>query len=305
MRKKIFVFENVEKINKVKINNAKMELFKNYLNFLNKLEITHGEVMLKRFFMIYFTLKYGVLYNDKFYLLYKKKLYLECYEKYYQMRQYVKKKYRLFRKKRYMYLFNLLYIYFYKNSLLVKLKLILYRLKLFGFNFLYLKLKYKLLYFFYKKLKYFVKKKKINKKKIYKNNNIKFYLFLKFTLNNIFVYVYDLNLKKSFVLTKCFYTKYFYLSLGKVGFEGPSKEGKMAAFRLGLRFSSYLLKNKIYDLNIILFNKPNLRYKEFVKGLLFNNRKIPVYKFRIKIHYIYLMPKIAHNGCRLKKRRRV
>jgi ribosomal protein S11 len=182
--------------------------------------------------------------------------------------------------------------YYLNKNLKLKLNKSFLVFKIYIYNF------FKYLQFFFKVsnkrfLKKFLKKKRKKKK-------IQYSLFFKSTLNNIFVYVYDLHLKRTFALTYIFYKKYFYLSLGKIGYFGPSKNGESAVYDLGRAFYTYCVSNKIKTLNLVLMNKPTKKYKEFIKGFLFDK-----YKLAFKINYIYIMPKFAHNGCRRKKRRRV
>lgn len=192
--------------------------------------------------------------------------------------------------------------FYYLNKNL-KLKLnksfLFFKLYIFKFfNFLKPVLKFSNKFFLTKILN--IKQNKYKKQKKRLDQISQYFLFFKSTLNNIFIYVYDLHLKRTFALTYIFYKKYFYLSLGKIGYFGPSKNGDSAVYDLGREFYFYCINNKIKLLNLILLNKPNKKYKEFIKGFLFT-RLNPFFK----INYIYIMPQFAHNGCRRKKRRRV
>lgn len=140
---------------------------------------------------------------------------------------------------------------------------------------------------------------------------INYYLILKFTLNNFFAYVYNRevlgrnmeNLKKLLkrrskeaveqdkAVVKCIYR-----SLGTVGFKGPAKKGDIAMYTVGKELGKRLFERRVRHVNLIIRNKMTRKVREFFRGLK---------EYKIKFHYIYVIPKFAHNGCRLRKRKRL
>jgi hypothetical protein len=210
---------------------------------------------------------------------------------------------------------------------------------IFLYNFSYYKLRLKNLlkiyyFFFKKKLKkqvnqLFVFLKKLYKivlKKKKKKRKIKFFLCIKLTLNNMFIYIYrvryDKKYKDNFVLKKFYFFKFrefkFFktFSLGHVGYKGPTKNGSAAFHDLGYYVAKILKKWRIKKVNIILTMRLNKKIKDFfygfrkfgVKNLIFN-KKLNVFYEKIinytKFRYIYIIPILAHNGSIIKTKKRI
>ncbi len=119
-----------------------------------------------------------------------------------------------------------------------------------------------------------------------------YWMVLRPTLSNMFAYVYRIRLNKMRRRKK----KFFTASLGMVGFSGPKKHSDIAMEKLGEFIGKKLKKRRIKRLNLVLRNRVSKRYKQFFRG--FRSSKI-------KFKYVYILPRIAHNGCRLKKRRKL
>ena len=86
------------------------------------------------------------------------------------------------------------------------------------------------------------------------------------------------------------------ISLGVSGYKGPTKTSYVAAEETGVLFSKKLYKKKLNIFNLVLLCGLNRRIRMFMKGLQRVNK--------LKFKYIYSMPCRAHNGSRVKKRRR-
>lgn len=112
-------------------------------------------------------------------------------------------------------------------------------------------------------------------------------LYIKFTLNNIFVTLTSNH-------SKALYT----LSSGVLGFKGKKKTSVNAVYNLTRAISYKCLSLKI-DKLVLYFNYLNrLRhylFKPLVKGLLFNN---------VEVGGIIAYTGISHNGLRKRKQRR-
>lgn len=118
-----------------------------------------------------------------------------------------------------------------------------------------------------------------------KLQKIKYFLIIKKTLNNIFCIVIN---KKGEIIC--------YTTTGIAGFKGASKTTPYAAEQTGK-----LLGKKLKNLQIMYLDIFFLQYRldkiirDCLKGL---------YTEKIKVLKIKLFSKVAHNGMRLKKRRR-
>jgi len=126
---------------------------------------------------------------------------------------------------------------------------------------------------------------------------IRFFLFIKLTLNNLFGYVYNFynfkNVKTKKLLAKLNFNS---ISLGMTKYKGPAKFSNIALETAGVLLSKKLRKLKIFKINLVLFTRLNRKIKEFLKGF----SKIG----KIKILRILFFSKFAHNGCRLKSKKR-
>lgn len=157
--------------------------------------------------------------------------------------------------------------------------------------------------------------KKIKQKPVYKENAPDYWLFIKPTVNNLFAYIYNIDVlkEKSLLRMRKFFkkknlkiqepqkkkqngVKFMCLSLGVSGYKGPTKSSYVAAEETGVLFNKKLKKKKLTIFNLVLLCRLNRRIKMFMKGLQRVNK--------LKFKYIYSMPCRAHNGSRVKKRRR-
>lgn len=133
-------------------------------------------------------------------------------------------------------------------------------------------------------------KKKFQKKIIY-------FLFINLTLNNLFSYVYNFyNFRKLAKKIIRYKLNFMCSSLGITKYKGPAKFSNIALESSGILLAKKLKKKKINKVNLVLFTRLNRKIKEFLKGFV----KIG----RIKIKRIFFFSKFAHNGCRLKSRKR-
>lgn len=112
------------------------------------------------------------------------------------------------------------------------------------------------------------------------------YVLVKCTINNVFVIVTD-NTNRILVSK----------TPGSLGFIGPKRKTPYAAEVLGRRISLDVLKKKVSSIEIILKSPLDKIVKAVLKGLRSNNN---LRLIRIKDRIM-----IAHNGCRLRKARRV
>lgn len=140
-------------------------------------------------------------------------------------------------------------------------------------------------------------RKVLRRKKV--RRRIRYFLFIKLTLNNLFPYVYNFyNFRrlqnKKVVRYKLNFTS---MNLGMTGYKGPAKNSNIALETAGVLLAAKLKEKCIKKVNLVLFTRLNRKIKEFLKGLC----KIG----RLKIKYIYFFPKFAHNGCRLKSKKRL
>lgn len=167
-----------------------------------------------------------------------------------------------------------------------------------------------------RKLMFFNNKQEIKQKG--KEKEPDFWLFIKPTVNNLFVYIYNIDilrqksiskrrktvkkkkkLKKTRKLKKIkrtYKVKFMCISLGVSGYKGPTKTSYVAAEETGVLFSKKLHKKKLNVFNLVLLCRLNRRIRMFMKGLQRVNK--------LRFKYIYSMPRRAHNGSRVKKRRR-
>lgn len=112
-----------------------------------------------------------------------------------------------------------------------------------------------------------------------------FFLLLKKSLNNLFCIV--INIKGEIIC---------YTSCGIAGFKGPAKDTPYAAEQAGILLGKKLRLKKIFILDIFFLKiKVDRKIRDCLKGL---------YSQKIKIKKIILLPKVAHNGLRLKKKKR-
>lgn len=165
------------------------------------------------------------------------------------------------------------------------------------------------------------------KKKTLKKKLFKFYwLLFKYTRNNLFAYIFHKYTGK----LKC------YISLGLAGYKGPAKKSDIAYFEAGRLLREKLLLLKIKNIDILFTSRIRRKIKTFLRGFKptlgsyytkyfskgtkniknINSKKEYFIKLKkkierfykknlINIRRIYVMIKIAHNGCRPKKKRRV
>lgn len=216
-----------------------------------------------------------------------------------------------------------------------------------------------------KKKVIYLNKEEERKKKKNARRLAEYWLFIKPTVNNLFVYISNLDSrkKKMSILKRRFYQKkkikikkrrvenkniskskvtYMCLSLGISGHKGPTKTSYVAAQETGLLFRKKLFEKKIKLFNLVLLCRLNRRIRMFLKGLFTGNKFDKEYKNmqmdklrqskrfkrlkrfqrkkkiqalnlrlfklhefnKLNINYIYSLPRRAHNGSRLKKRRR-
>ena len=131
-----------------------------------------------------------------------------------------------------------------------------------------------------------------------KRKRIIYFLFLKFTLNNLFAYVYNFyNYKRIKKKVKRSKLNFISVSLGLTKFKGPAKNSPISLETAGLLLSKkvkfYL---RIKKINLVLHTRLNRKVKEFLKGFS---------KYGgVKIRRILFFNKLAHNGCRLKNPKR-
>lgn len=175
-------------------------------------------------------------------------------------------------------------------------------------------------YFYKNKVIYNKKKKKYQEIK----KKIEYALCLKKTLNNLFAYIYNINTKKIKIMA----------SLGQSGLKGPAKFSQVASEFLGKYIADQCRKFKIKEVILILNTKVDYYVRIFLKGFfkmsvqesqqnfLYKNRvkselsKAKIFPYNlyyvptikkvknIRIKTVFFMPKIAHNGNRLKNARR-
>lgn len=84
---------------------------------------------------------------------------------------------------------------------------------------------------------------------------------------------------------------------GSLGFIGPKRKTPYAAEVLGRRICFDILKRKVYRAEIILKSPLDKITKSILKGLR-SNRRLRLFKIKERIM-------VAHNGCRIRKERRV
>ena len=114
---------------------------------------------------------------------------------------------------------------------------------------------------------------------------MEYILFISKTTNNIFCNVININGK----LIR-------YVSFGLINFKGSAKKTIYALEQLGLNLSIILKQRNIFYLDyFVLTTKLDRKVRNILKGL---------YKGNIKIKNFYVMPKVAHNGLRKKKKKR-
>lgn len=153
----------------------------------------------------------------------------------------------------------------------------------------------------YKPINFFEEKEKT----LHKFSNTKlrkkitYFLFLKLTLNNLFSYIYNFyhykRISKRSVIKKKL--NFIGTSLGITKYKGPAKNSPISIETSGLLLAQKcrkILKKKQF--NLILFGRLNRKIKEFLKGFC----KVG----GMKIKRIILFSKLAHNGCRLKSKKR-
>lgn len=134
-------------------------------------------------------------------------------------------------------------------------------------------------------------------KRRFKKKRIIYFLFLKPTLNNLFSYVYNFyNYKKVNKKITRYKLNFSSVSLGMTKYKGPAKNSNIALETAGLFLSRKLKLKNIYKVNLVLFKRLNRKIKEFLKGFSKMGR--------IKINKIFFLSKLAHNGCRLKNKKR-
>ena len=111
-----------------------------------------------------------------------------------------------------------------------------------------------------------------------------FFLQFKLTKNNLFIIIQNSNGKEL-----------IYVSCGSVGFSGPARATDYAAEQAGKQIGFKLKTKNINEVIFILKQKMHRNIRAALKGL---------YYFKIKIKKIIIVPKIAHNGVRLRKMKR-
>jgi ribosomal protein S11 len=154
---------------------------------------------------------------------------------------------------------------------------------------------------FYKKgfkifrLKGFDKYKRRRRRRFVRKR-IYFFLFINLTVNNLFAHVYNFYIatRKKRVKTKFDTFKIFSISSGLSKYSGKARLSNIALETVGRMFAKKLYFNKIRKVNLVLTCRLNRKIKEFIKGLR-----------GIEIKRIFFFPKIAHNGCRLRSRKRL
>lgn len=134
------------------------------------------------------------------------------------------------------------------------------------------------------------------------HKRLKYWLFIKPTVSNLFTYVYDAlrdpKEEEKLKLSGVYVKKPVFIgsSIGLTGYKGPTKSSFIAAEETGKKYAYSLKRKKIRRVNLVLLSRLNQRIREFLKGFC---------KTRfIKIRYIYFIPKRAHNGCRLRNKKR-
>lgn len=143
-----------------------------------------------------------------------------------------------------------------------------------------------------------LKKYKLKEDNKKKKKRIKFFLFINLTVNNLFAHVYDFYLgsvKRRKRYKSGF--KVISISCGLSEYFGKARLSNIALETTGQLFAEKLVMNKIFWVNLVLSCRLNRKIKEFLKGLL--SKKI------IKIKKILFFPKLAHNGCRLRAKKRL
>lgn len=178
-------------------------------------------------------------------------------------------------------------------------------------------------------------------------SRLKYFLVLKPTLNNFFVYIYNLYFQKVGNISRYVSGVNYSLSVGAVGYKGPTRTSKIAVEKLGEIFAKKLFEKKIKSINLILMSKFNYRSKFFFRAFIKNYNKLVWLTFFEKKNYlklkdenninmqyfyqkhikkmmrsrtyflkfqkiyglsisqVYFLPKVAHNGCRYKKVKRL
>jgi hypothetical protein len=143
---------------------------------------------------------------------------------------------------------------------------------------------------------FFLKRGKIRKKKI-----IKHFLFIKLTLNNLFAYVYNYyntKLKRNrYKVLRSKDLNFFSVSLGLTKYKGSARLSNIALEKAGSLLREKLVLNNIRFIHLVLHTRLNRKIKEFLRG--FSRYSL------IQIRRIIFFPKIAHNGTRLKSKKRL
>lgn len=111
-----------------------------------------------------------------------------------------------------------------------------------------------------------------------------YFLKIKITNNNIFLSITN-EIGKEFIG----------ISAGSSGFSGPARATDYAAEQAGRNLGFLIRKKKIKEIILILTSRIERKIKAALKGL---------FSFKIRLKKIIVVPKIAHNGVRLRKRRR-
>lgn len=112
-----------------------------------------------------------------------------------------------------------------------------------------------------------------------------YFLLVKKSLNNFFCVV--INIKGEIICST---------SCGILGFKGPAKSTPYAANQSGVLLARKLKKKKIKVIDILLLRiRVDRNIRDFIKGF---------YSQKVSIKKIVVTPKLAHNGLRLKKKRR-
>lgn len=109
-------------------------------------------------------------------------------------------------------------------------------------------------------------------------------LFFKNSINNLFCMVCDDKGKE-----------FYWSSCGVAGFKGPARSTLFACEKAGLHLAQQLLNKNVNKCTLYLYTKYNKKIKEAVKAIKSS---------KIKIVGIVVLPKLAHNGGRLAKRKR-
>lgn len=145
----------------------------------------------------------------------------------------------------------------------------------------------------YKKVFKVFKSKKVRRRKFIKKR-IFFFLFINLTVNNLFAYVYNFYLTSGRKRIKMNRFKFFSISSGLSKYSGKARLSNIALETAGRMFARKLYFNNVQKVNLVLNCRLNRKIKEFLKGLR-----------GIEIKRIFFFPKLAHNGCRLRARKRL